>query len=128
METLAKTIVWIVVFGALWSIIKYTKRIDVEFKELSPKSKPYIWGYFFGILYFMIGIFILCFAIFSFLNNKIDYVIFIWLIPVFFNTVLGIKVINRGDKAFTIATVLTLNPIIWVINYFYMKNRYDDFH
>jgi len=129
MEILSKIIIWIVLLGSLWAIIKYTKKIDAEFKEWSPKSNPYVWGYLMGILYFMFGIAILCLFIHTFLNKEADLIMLpISLIPVYINIAIGIKVINRSEKAFMIATVFTLNPIIWVINYFYMKNRYDDFH
>ena len=40
------------------------------------------------------------------------------------NTVLMIMILKFNKYAFLIATVLSLNPIVWIINAIYLKNRW----
>lgn len=47
------------------------------------------------------------------------------LILVGLNTVLMVLVLQYNKYAFLIATVLTLNPIVWLINGIYLKRRWN---
>ncbi|NGP53587.1 hypothetical protein [Thioalkalivibrio sp. XN8] len=47
------------------------------------------------------------------------------LILVGLNTVLMVLVLRYNKYAFLIATVLTLNPIVWLINGVYLKRRWN---
>ena len=40
------------------------------------------------------------------------------------NTVLMILILNYSKYAFLIATIISLNPILWIVNGFYLKNRW----
>ena len=46
------------------------------------------------------------------------------IILIIFNSVLMILILKYNKYAFLIATVLTINPIIWIINGIYIKNRW----
>lgn len=41
------------------------------------------------------------------------------------NTILMIMVLNFNKYAFLVATILSLNPLLWIVNGIYLKNRWD---
>lgn len=41
------------------------------------------------------------------------------------NTVLMIKILKFNKYAFLIATIISLNPLLWIINGIYLKNRWN---
>ncbi|MFL9610450.1 hypothetical protein ACKF11_10240 [Methylobacillus sp. Pita2] len=41
------------------------------------------------------------------------------------NTVLMVLVLRFNKYAFLIATVISINPILWIINGIYLKNRWN---
>ena len=41
------------------------------------------------------------------------------------NTILLVLVLKFNKYAFLIATILSLNPILWIINGIYLKNRWN---
>ena len=42
------------------------------------------------------------------------------------NTILNIFILRYNKYAFLIATILSLNPLYWIINGIYLKNRWCD--
>ena len=42
------------------------------------------------------------------------------------NTILNILILRYNKYAFLIATILSLNPLYWIINGIYLKNRWCD--
>jgi len=52
------------------------------------------------------------------------------IVDIFFlgmGVLIGYLVINRNKIALVVLTVISINPIIWVINFFYLKNRWNEF-
>lgn len=41
------------------------------------------------------------------------------------NTLLMILILRNNKYAFLIATVISLNPLLWIINGIYLKNRWN---
>ena len=41
------------------------------------------------------------------------------------NTVLMIMILKYNKYAFLIATIISLNPLLWIINGIYLKNRWN---
>ncbi len=41
------------------------------------------------------------------------------------NTVLMIMILKFNKYAFLIATIISLNPLLWIINGIYLKNRWN---
>ena len=41
------------------------------------------------------------------------------------NTALMIMILKLSKYAFLIATVISLNPLLWIINGIYLKNRWN---
>ncbi|MDH4069982.1 MAG: hypothetical protein OEV30_06125 [Ignavibacteria bacterium] len=83
---------------------------------------PYTWGYFFGINGMVsAALIILALSIvpeisilFRFFASLV--VVLVWGIPGYF-------VIQRKKWGWVILTLMSVNPIVWVINYAYGKNR-----
>ncbi len=46
-------------------------------------------------------------------------------ISLLINTILMIMVLKYNKYAFLIATILSLNPLLWIINGIYLKNRWN---
>ncbi len=44
---------------------------------------------------------------------------------VLLNSILGYYILKYNKYAFLIATILTLNPLIWILNGIYLKNRWN---
>ena len=91
-----------------------------------PEYKSYVWGYFTGVVTIVWGIilFIVCLSL-LFLNvdiGPINTTLF-YLAFLIFYTALGYFVCSKEKWAFIILTILWINPIIWVTNYFYIKRR-----
>ena len=91
-----------------------------------PEYKSYVWGYFTGVVTILWGIilFIVCLSL-LFLNvdiGPINRALF-YLAFLIFYTALGYFVCSKEKWAFIILTILWINPIIWVTNYFYIKRR-----
>ena len=91
-----------------------------------PEYKSYVWGYFTGVVTIVWGIilFIVCLSL-LFLNvdiGPINRTLF-YLGFLIFYTALGSFVCSKEKWAFIILTILWINPIIWVTNYFYIKRR-----
>ena len=91
-----------------------------------PEYKSYVWGYFTGVVTIVWGIilFIVCLSR-LFLNvyiGPINTTLF-YLAFLIFYTALGYFVCSKEKWAFIILTILWINPIIWVTNYFYIKRR-----
>ena len=41
------------------------------------------------------------------------------------NTILNVMILKLNKYVFLIATILSINPIIWIINGIYLKNRWN---
>jgi len=59
------------------------------------------------------------------LSTDLTRIALISIVPIVLNTILMIFVLKYNKYAFLIATVLTLNPILWIINGIYLKNRWN---
>ena len=91
-----------------------------------PEYKSYVWGYFTGVVTIVWGIILfIVYLSLLFLNvdiGPINTTLF-YLAFLIFYTALGYFVCSKEKWAFIILTILWINPIIWVTNYFYIKRR-----
>jgi len=104
------------------------KKLNTNHKTLYPDYQDYKWGYFMGVGSMVYGTLYSLFYFFIFISVSVglqDIVILlaIFLIPV----ILGYFVCKKSKQAMIWVTILSLNPIIWIINYFYIKNRRGEF-
>ena len=104
------------------------KKLNTNHKTRYPDYQDYKWGYFMGVGSMVYGTLYSLFYFFIFISVSVglqDIVILlaIFLIP----AILGYFVCKKSKQAMIWVTILSLNPIIWIINYFYIKNRRGEF-
>ena len=109
-------------------LVIYFIAVTLNNKHLKrhPDYNSYLWGYFTGVVTIVWGIilFIVCLSL-LFLNVDIFpiNITIYYLGLLIFYTALGYFVCSKEKWAFIILTIVWMNPIIWVINYFYIKRR-----
>lgn len=86
-----------------------------------PNVKSYIWGYYIGWNGVILGFILALLLIASNTPNK-GFLIFI-----FFLIYSHIYILLRRKWAWILGTILTLNLIIWLINFKYVMNRWNEF-
>ena len=125
---LYELLIYLVGIGLL--ILNYfiAKKLNTNHKTRYPDHQDYKWGYFMGVGSMVYGTLYSLFYFFIFISVSVglqDIIILlaILLIPV----TLGYFVCKKSKQAMIWVTILSLNPIIWIINYFYIKNRQGDF-
>ena len=126
--SLMELLMWGVIIGL--TILNYfiAKKLNTNHKTLYPDHQDYKWGYFmgvgamvFGTLYGLIYFFILISV--SVGLQEIVILLASFIIPV----ILGYYICKKSKQAIIWGTIISLNPIIWIINYFYIKNRRGEF-
>ena len=116
-------IIWLGVIISYFTILLIDKGDDNITYKVNKES--YIWGYFMAAYYFIFSAFILGFIVSLLMDEETDFMPLILLIPAIINANIGYLIVKKNRNALMLGTVLTLNPIIWVVNYFYIKNRYE---
>ena len=112
------------------------KKLDKNHQLLHPEDRGYIWGYFQGItllvwhlLVILLGVLMIIDPTEYFKKNDIDFALepsfsgFFALLVTMLVIQIAIGILGRGRLSLIIFTIFTFNPIIWVINYFYIKRR-----
>lgn len=105
------------------------KKLNTNHRIQYPDHQDYKWGYFmgvgsiiFGVLYTLIYTFI---DIISETITMVDFIIYIGLLLI--SAVIGYFTCKKSKQAVIWVTVFSLNPVIWIINFFYIKKRKDEF-
>lgn len=97
-------------------------------REKHPELSSYKWGYYCGCT----GTFSYSvFAIFQFLDALGSYgshskMLFLFSLAFAVASIVHVGIIKRNKWAFVLGTVLSLNPLLWVINGIYIKNRWSE--
>ena len=105
------------------------KKLNTNHRTQYPDHQDYKWGYFQGVgLILFGGLYALIYTIIDIISETFTIVNFIIYIGLLFISVsIGYFACKKSKQAMIWVTVLTLNPIIWIINYFYIKNRRGEF-
>lgn len=123
---LATVLSFVLIFFFLWVEILIARHLEKGQTPNPPVELPYTWEYFWGIQGF---VFAFLAVLGSFVNREIDKstallesiaTVFGWGVPGYF-------VIQRRSWAWVTLTILSLNLVVWGINYFYGKNRWNEF-
>ena len=112
------------------------KKIDKKHQLEQPNDRGYIWGYFQGItllvwhsLLILLSVLMILDPTEYFKKNDIDLTIdpslsgFFALLVTIFVIQIGIGILERSRLSLIIFTIFTFNPVIWVINFFYIRRR-----
>jgi hypothetical protein len=91
--------------------------LNRRFQHLHPTKRPYRWGYYFSVQSFFSGIGIG-------LQFKSGPIIVCGCAAIY--GVLGWFFAQRRRWAWIILTALSLNPIAWIVNPFYLRKRWNE--
>jgi hypothetical protein len=113
------------------TIYYFANKMNDKFQLKNPNSKRFIWGYFIGIGSITTSILMFSIDLLQIYNlgGEFDWNVQYIIVNIFIMVIgvtIGYLVINRNKIALVVLTVLSINPIIWVINFFYLKNRWDE--
>lgn len=106
-------------FGATILPILLALVLDRRFRRRHPLARPFRWGYYFALESF-VGALILG-ALFG---SGAGTVIVFGLVY----AILGLAFARRRRWAWILLTILSFNPVAWIINAFYLGKRWKDNH
>lgn len=98
-------------------------------KKKQPSAKPYAWGYFHGVGGLVAGIlFSLLFFYLASVSYGANVPMFIaygiWALA---TAVFSYLIIRRNKWGWIVGTIISANPVLWIINAFYAKRRWSEF-
>lgn len=101
---------------------------DKKLHENNPDTMGFKWGYFTGFRILFVAIVLLPFLILAALSGDLseDEVLGFFFIVVVVLFVPGIFILCRHRWAWILYTVCSLNPVLWIINGTYIKNRWKE--
>jgi len=125
------------VFNALWgallvvSIIVFiplSERMNKKLLESTPQPQPYKWGFFLGLAgtlaYGGLGIIMLGYSLFAQDGEPLEGIITAILFALF--VIPHVLTIKRKKWALILATISTINPIVWIASISYIKKRWGE--
>ena len=98
-------------------------------REAMTGTKPYTWGIFTGLLNVVFGVAFLVGAILNLLAPSTDHAmanVFVGLAIGIVEILAGYYTIQRRRVAFVIGTIISLNPVWWIANAIYGRNRWGE--
>lgn len=97
--------------------------LNQNFLTRNPSYKPFTWGYFNSLLLIVVGILSSGLWIWLYSQTSGNHDIIIWGILL---TTMGIFLYQRNRWAWVVFSILNLNPVSWIINGIYLKNRWRE--
>jgi uncharacterized membrane protein YdcZ (DUF606 family) len=88
-----------------------------RFQQRNPGKRPFRWGYYFAIMSFVIVVGLA-------LLLDLGAVTVIALVVIY--GLLALSFVKHHRSAWIILTLLSLNPIAWIINFFYLRKRCEE--
>lgn len=102
--------------------------MNASLHKKHPKLKPYAWGYFIGWTGMLSGsaFSILHFAAASETYGSRSDIFEVLGVLSLVTAIAHFFIIKRNKWAWVIGIILQVNPILWIINSIYLKNRWDE--
>src|SRR5262249_9470486 len=91
--------------------------LNLRYKRLNPGNRPYRWGYYFSVMSFIAGILLgllLESGIGAVIICAVIYAVLAWFFAL------------RYHWAWITLTILSFNPLAWIINFFYLRKRWAE--
>ena len=99
-------------------------------RDSHPESKPFAWGYTFSYAILLSAIVLGLFVLISFLGGEIRYraenYAVLELVGCLLSGWISFYAIRRRRWALVVVTILSLSIWYWVINFFYLRNRWEE--
>ena len=115
-------IMFLLILLLLGGQIMVARRLEKAQSPRPPGQLPFTWGYFCGVQGIVLGG---LGGLGAFVSPEIDWVY--GFLAVLLYGVSGYFVIQRRKWAWITLTVFSFNFFLWGINYFYGKNRWNEF-
>lgn len=112
-----------VAFALLLGTLGLSVSSNRDMLERTPGKRRYQWGFFLGYSLIVIGVASWAMV---FVVERIEFRV-LWSVLPTVVIATGVFVVKRRRWAWIVATVLTANPLLWIANYFYGRNRWDEF-
>ena len=119
----------IIFISAIFGIFLYANKLNNKFQLQLPECKSFFWGYFMGIFNVSSSILFIVVSLSVTVNSDPPPPLALFLFIAFvglLGLVLGYLIIKRSKVALILFTVISLNPVFWIINFIYIKNRWDE--
>jgi drug/metabolite transporter (DMT)-like permease len=114
------TIAAVVLFAPFTCAYLLNKRLQRD----HPDFKSFFWGYYSALALLVFQPFLVAGQLHNADISVLRFgVTFCFLITLPFS----VLTLMRKKMGFIILTIITLNPIVWIINGFYIKNRWNEF-
>ena len=100
--------------------------IHLNWKMLArfPERQPFAWGYFNALLLMLAGVVTVGFLFTDIFDTKGEkQAAFVYAVLIF---VLGLMIYRRNRWVWLVYVIVSLNPISWIINGIYLKNRWKE--
>ena len=91
--------------------------LNRRFRERNPDKRPYRWGYYFGMMSFIGGLL---------LGRFLDFGLTGVIVCGFLYGLLAWFFAQRHRWAWIVLTILSFNPIAWIINAIYLWKRWGE--
>lgn len=99
--------------------------LDDHRSKKNPETKPFVWGFFWGISGFVLNVLWLLGLLeeihFSYGGHRV--VLWCLFYSLLASSILHVLMIFRIREAWTFGLLLELNPISWIVNYLYIWKR-----
>lgn len=124
-----KGLILLVFAAVLGCIAIISSTLNEEFVNKHPSSRPFMWGYFVSLTGMLNAVFNLWLLLWPLTLmdspniHEVPHPELLLAIPVGFVYYLMFK---RNRIAWIIGTIMTMNPIVWVINSIYLKHRWKE--
>tara|TARA_B110000881_G_scaffold195098_1_gene189569 strand:- start:585 stop:989 length:405 start_codon:yes stop_codon:yes gene_type:complete len=104
------------------------KNLNTNHRKKFLNHQDYVWGYMQGVGAMIFGTVYGLFYLYLLISLSVELLTIVIVFALFSITViLGYLICKKSKQAIIWATVFSLNPVIWIINFFYIKNRRGDF-
>ncbi len=120
---------WILLIITLLAALAWASDLNKKLQDEHPESKPFFWGYYLSAGTVIGGVLYLCFSIvmiFAARRSQQEAYAFFAIFSVF-QFFIGLQSIKRKRWALATLTIFSLNPLVWLINAIYLKNRWGEF-
>lgn len=99
--------------------------LEKKRKEREPNTLPFVWGYYIASAGVMYGTLSLVLSLYGWANGNREMPVYLVAALVFL--LANLLLFRRSRIGWVLGTLLNFNPVWWVINAIYGRNRWNEF-